>query len=120
MFHPAAPAPWPPAPPPRTTLTRCVLLALLLHVLLVLWLGNAPGGSAQPGQGVWGRLNVTLRGLRPEPGAGVPARSAAEAGPAGHAREPRFGGAVRSEAAPTTPPDTPGAARLGRFAEQAP
>ncbi len=56
------PLPWPGAlPMVSPTLARTLLLALLLHVWLVLLLGNAPGGTAQPGQGVWGAINVTLR-----------------------------------------------------------
>jgi len=43
-------------------MTECLLLAALLHLLLVLMIGNAPGGSARPGSGVAGSLNVTLRG----------------------------------------------------------
>ena len=44
---PARLAPWPKAS--LTTLTRCLLLAVLLHLWLVLWLGNAPGGTAPLG-----------------------------------------------------------------------
>lgn len=40
---------------------RCLLLALLLHVWLVLMFGNATG-TAAPGQGVWGSLTVKLLG----------------------------------------------------------
>ncbi|MDP2004936.1 MAG: hypothetical protein Q8K45_04605, partial [Rubrivivax sp.] len=63
-WHPAAPPPpWPGGlPMVSPTLARTLLLALLLHVWLVLLLGNAPGGTAQPGQGVGGAINVTLRG----------------------------------------------------------
>ncbi len=57
---PARLAPWPRAG--HTTLQRCLWLALLLHLWAVLWLGSAPEGTAPPGQGVQGRLNVTLRG----------------------------------------------------------
>ena len=106
---PARLVPWPKAPP--TTLTRCVALALLLHLWLVLLLGNAPGGTAQQGLGVWGAINVTLRGpvsagavavlMPPAPANALP----------GDAAVPRWGGAVRS-AVPLPAPD-PGAARLG-------
>ena len=78
------------------TMARCLLLALLLHVWLVLLLGNAPGGTALPGEGVFGAINITLRGpdapgatpIRPQPVL-VPS------GPAGPAALPRWGGAVR-------------------------
>ena len=62
---------WPTVARPPTRLEQCLLLALLMHGLLVAWLGSAPG-SARPGEGVWGRINVSLRG---EPG---PAREGSE------------------------------------------
>ena len=49
-----------PPPDPRL-LQRCLLLAVLLHVWLVLVFGNATG-TAAPGQGVWGSLTVKLLG----------------------------------------------------------
>lgn len=131
-FPPAAPplklvvsrpaAVWP-APPPlvvaepamSATMKRCLLLALLLHVWLVLMLGNAPGGTAAPGQGVAGTLNITLQG--PEtPGAtevSAPPVPAVPEGAAGNATLPRWGGAVREQA--VVVPATPGAAQLGRW-----
>ena len=61
-----------PAMPAATRVTpmlwRCLLLALLLHVWLLLLLGSAPGGTARQGEGVWGAIDVTLRGP-PTPGA---------------------------------------------------
>jgi Meckel syndrome type 1 protein len=42
-------------------LQRCLLLAVLLHIWLVLVFGNA-SGTAAPGQGVWGSLTVKLLG----------------------------------------------------------
>jgi Meckel syndrome type 1 protein len=113
-----------PAPPPLQlqepvlsgTLKRCLLLALLLHVWLVLMLGSAPGGTAAPGQGVAGSLNITLKG--PEtPGAteeAAPPAPVLPEGPSGSAALPRWGGAVREQAQPL--PATPGAAQLGRWA----
>lgn len=108
---PARLVPWPKAPP--TTLVKCLALALLLHVWLVLLLGNAPAGTAQQGLGVWGAINVTLRGpvrdgvqavqLPPAP---APANDRA-----GDAATPRWGGAVR--VAEPLPATGPGAARLG-------
>jgi Meckel syndrome type 1 protein len=109
------PTVWPRAEP--TTVARCVLLAMLAHVWLVLTLGNAPGGTAQPGEGVWGAVNVTLRGPA-TPGAvdlPTPPEPAVATGPVGLAETPRWGGAVRSQTAPEVPPE-PGAAQLGRWA----
>lgn len=48
-------------PPDPRLLQRCLLLAVLLHVWLVLMFGNA-SGTAAPGQGVWGSLTVKLLG----------------------------------------------------------
>ena len=96
-------------------LARCLLLALLLHVWLVLLLGNAPGGTARQGEGVWGSINVTLRGPETKGAAAVPvAPSEVRDGPVGSGPAPRYGGAVRDAAQPL-PPD-PGAAQLGTWA----
>lgn len=109
------PTVWPRAAP--TTLNRCVLLAALAHVWLVLTLGHAPGGTARPGEGVWGAVNVTLRG--PDmPGAAdsaPPPEPAVATGPVGLAEAPRWGGAVRTQQPPDVPPE-PGAAQLGQWA----
>lgn len=95
-------------------LNRCVTLALLLHVLLVLVFGSAPGGTARPGEGVWGSLNVSLIGPRTEPGSGPPSVPTVDAGAVGAAATQRFGGVVREEnEAPR--PNTPGAARQGNW-----
>lgn len=59
-----------PLPAPGT-LRRSLLLALLLHVWLVLLLGNVSGGAA-PGEGVWGRLTVRLLSTEDESGAPAP------------------------------------------------
>ena len=99
-------------------LAPCVLLAALVHLWLALMLGNAPAGTAMPGQGVWGAINVTLRGtvdgreLRsPLP----PLTPVLPQGPVGAAADPRWGGAVRR--APPQPEAAPGGATLGRWAE---
>ena len=91
---PARLVPWPKAPP--TTLTKCVALALLLHVWLVLLLGNAPGGTAQQGQGVWGAINVTLRGpvRNGPPSVVLPAVPVPENNRPGDAPMPRWGAAT--------------------------
>lgn len=113
---PARLVPW--QRPPSTTLLRCLLLAGLLHLWLVVWLGSAPGGTAQPGQGVWGAINVTLAG-RPSVGTATPALAAAPSSAApGVAPAPRWGGAVR-EVQPL-PDSEPGAAQLGLPAERRP
>lgn len=97
---------------------QALLLAVLLHVLLLVAIGNAPGGSAKPGEGVWGPLNVRLQGDRYEPGSGEPAVVVPERGPVGEAKQPRSGGAVRER--PPTPEEqkTPGAARQGQWRQQ--
>ncbi len=106
-----------------TRLFHCVALALLLHVWLVLVVGTAPSGTAKPGDGVWGSLNVTLRGPRAEPGDDATALpvppTPANAGPVGSGRQERFGGAVRPITAPADLPKTPGAARLGAWSDTA-
>jgi hypothetical protein len=113
---PARLLPWPRAL--DTTLGRCLLLAALLHLWLVALLGNAPGGSAPPGQGVAGVLNITLRGP-PREGATEPVVPAEALNRApGVAPTPRWGGTVRqTEPAPDS---LPGAARLGLPAAQQP
>ncbi len=94
---------------------QALLLAVLLHVLLVLVVGNAPGGSAKPGEGAWGPLNVRLKGDRFEPGSGEPATVLPERGPPGEAKQPRAGGAVRERAPTPEERRTPGAARQGQW-----
>lgn len=104
---PARLAPWPQAS--RTTLVRCLWLAMLLHLWAVLWLGSAPEGTAPPGQGVQGRLNVTLRGPSDD---GTPSAPPPQAGAATAAETPpRLGGRVRDT--PLAPNAAPGAERLG-------
>lgn len=97
---------------------QALLLAVLLHVLLVLVFGTAPGGSAKPGEGAWGPINIRLQGDRNEPGSGEPATVIPERGPVGEAKQARSGGAVREK--PPTPEErkTPGAARQGQWRQQ--
>ncbi|MBY0233868.1 MAG: hypothetical protein K2W93_02725, partial [Burkholderiaceae bacterium] len=105
-----------PAEPVR--MQQCLLLAGLLHVWLVLLVGNTSGGTARPGDGVWGRLNITLQGPVNGSPDGDPAALPRNNGPRGSAPQERFGGAVRELAqtpAATTPP---GAAQLGPWAPQ--
>ena len=107
------------APPARRRLlAQCLVLAGLLHLLLVLVLGNTPGGSARPGEGLWGAFQVRLVGPGP---AGQPEASVvetAQTGAPGQAARQRFGGAVRPAEQPG-PSDGPGAARAGRWLPQA-
>lgn len=114
---PARLVPWSPAL--HTTLARCVLLALLLHLWAVLMLGTAPGGTARPGEGVGGRLNITLRGPVAD-GASTPPQPAPTPAP-GTAAEtalPRWGGVVRTRE--PSADSLPGAAQLGVPAPPAP
>jgi hypothetical protein len=112
------------APLQPSRLEQCLLLAVLLHILLVLALGNTPGGTAAPGEGVWGRLNVTLRArldLRPgeEPSGAAPTPPEINIGATGPARpQQRYGGALRRESVPRPPADTPGAAQRGQWQPQ--
>ena len=107
---------WPRAVQSR--LAPCLLLALLLHVWLVLMLGNAPPGTALPGQGVWGALNVTLRGAAQDAAVAMAAPPAQAAGLPGTAASPRAGGTVRAPA--TQPLPEPGAALRGDWAATPP
>jgi hypothetical protein len=59
-------------------LQRCLLLAVLLHVWLVLMFGNTTG-TAQPGQGVWGSLSVRLSGRSGSQADAPPGRDAGDA-----------------------------------------
>ncbi|MEO6277772.1 hypothetical protein [Roseateles sp.] len=85
-----------PPPDPRQ-FQRCLLLAALLHVWLVLMFGNA-AGTAAPGQGVWGSLTVKLVGRSG-------AQSDAAPGDASSATPPR-------QSSPAAPAE-PGAAAVG-------
>ncbi len=103
---------------PSPTLTRCLILAALLHGLLVALIGSAPPGSALPGQGVWGALNVVLNSTTAAPGAGSQSvEPPAYTGPRGQAQALRWGGGVRdpADAPAPAPVPTPGAARVGTW-----
>jgi len=119
LAHPR-PAAWFSGDRRPTRLQQCLTLALLLHVWLVLLVGNTPGGSARPGEGVWGRLNVTLDlgGTPGASGSGPAAPPLPNLGAVGEARRERFGGTVRSEAEAAAAPEQPGAARLGMWQAQ--
>ena len=113
---PPAGAATPPAR--RRLLAQCLVLAGLLHLLLVLALGNTPGGSARPGEGLWGAFQVRLVGTGPAGPPEAAVLDAAHTGAPGQAERQRFGGAVRP-AAEARPDDGPGAARPGRWLPQA-
>ncbi|NCT85715.1 MAG: hypothetical protein GXC94_21395, partial [Comamonadaceae bacterium] len=102
------------SPPDPRLLQRCLLLAVLLHVWLVLVLGNATG-TAAPGQGVWGSLTVKLLGRSggaADAPPGDPAPEQRDNGAPGNGPQPRQGGQLR----PTMPAAADsGAAELGRW-----
>lgn len=110
--HPPATA-WPRAPARLPPLAECLVLAALLHLLAVALLGSAPGGTARPGEGIWGAINVRLAGSGP-PRSEAEAPPDAYSGPPGPAAERRWGGSVRDSAA-AAPALQPGAARLGTW-----
>lgn len=85
-------------PPDSRQLQRCLLLAVLLHVWLVLMFGNTTG-TAAPGQGVWGSLTVKLLG-----------RSGGDAGAPPGQEASRSATSPPREASPAPA----GAAQLGR------
>ena len=100
-------------------LRRSLLLALLLHVWLALLVGSVPPGTADPGSGVGGAINVRLGGDVPgppmdTPSPGVPRASGGE----GTAVATRQGGAVRDRAPADDAPE--GAARLGDWSPAVP
>ncbi len=94
-------------------------LALLLHVLVVVVFGNTPGGTAQPGQGVWGAINIRLAGGDPAGRDNTTVTSDAYSGPEGAATERRWGGAVRAPQDLPSAHAQPGAAELGTWQPQA-
>jgi len=103
------------SPPDPRQLQRCLLLAVLLHVWLVLVFGNATG-SAAPGQGVWGSLTVKLLGKSGgQAGAppGDPAKEWRDNGAPGQGPQQRQGGQV-SPTERAADAET-GAAALGRW-----
>ncbi|MBL8353027.1 MAG: hypothetical protein JNL87_22255, partial [Burkholderiaceae bacterium] len=113
------PAPAGPSRPDgRELLTQCLVLALLIHVLVVLVFGSAAGGSARPGEGVWGTLNIRLTGSDATGRNEATVAAEAHSGPAGTATRQRWGGAVRSPDLSEPAPRAPGAAREGVWQPQ--
>ena len=97
---------WQATPP----LWRFFLLAALLHVLVVLWFGSAPPGSARPGEGRLGAINIVLRGMAGEGDAKSTGQSPAPySGPKGTAQSQRWGGAPRDAHDPAAALPDPGA-----------
>lgn len=93
---------------------RCLLLAVLLHVWLVLVFGNATG-TAAPGEGVWGSLTVKLMGRSGRDGTappGEPVKEWRDNGAPGSGNRERQGGQVRPQPPAAT---EPGSAELGRW-----
>lgn len=111
--HPHRHAPWFRPGRDGARLSRCLLLAALLHLALVLVMGSAPPGSARPGEGVWGRLSLVLSGV-PGPSVDAPSALQGKPGPVGDLAVPaprRRAQAARTglaDAAEATP--LPGAA----------
>lgn len=95
---------------------RCLLLALLLHVWLVLMFGNATG-TAAPGQGVWGSLTVKLLGRSGGDADAPPADTATGSPEAGTA--PAEAG-VRAPGRPSPPAAQPDAARADESSDAPP
>lgn len=90
------------------TLMRFVLLSMLLHVLVIVVFGTAPGGGARRDGGSWGSLDVTLRPLSREPGSGFRLAPGAETSSQSAALLRRLGGAARSPPPRAAdPPATP-------------
>ena len=86
-------------------LLRFVLLSMLLHALVLLVFGTAPGiRGAQRGEGGWEGLDVTLRRLSPEAGAGVRLAPGEETTSPGTALLRRLGVVPSKRAAPASPP----------------
>jgi hypothetical protein len=99
-------------PPDARQLQRCLLLAVLLHVWLVLMFGNATG-TAAPGEGVWGSLTVKLLGRSGgDPGAPPGEEASRSTAPAGAAQLGRQNPhdvppeAARSDEPSPAPPST--------------
>ena len=114
----AAAPPWQAQAGAPSTLRQCLVLAALLHLLVVLVFGNTDGGSAPPGQGVWGALNIRLAGSDPGGQPDATVASDAYSGPRGQARERRWGGAVRAPQDRADAHSSPGAARQGLWQPQ--
>lgn len=93
---------WPAPAPPLHPIEQYWVLAFLLHVWVVLMFGTLQGGTAKPGEGVWGSLTVALVG---PPGQGEASSNALENGalaPQAQARQGRAEAAL-PDAAVTAP-----------------
>jgi hypothetical protein len=99
---------------PPGVLGRSLLLAALLHLWLLLLVGNVPGGSALPGQGVGGSIDIRL-GSADGQRVDTSAPPTPSAGPTGQAEQARWGGTVRADAPQPVAEPLPGAQRLGAW-----
>ena len=103
----------------RRTLYGFVGLSLLLHALVIAFFGSAAGGGAQRGDETWGTLDVTLRRMTSEPGAGLRLAPGAETTSPGTAFLRRRGSATATPEAPPAeapvPASTPNVPALERM-----
>ena len=76
---------------------------MLLHLLLIVLIGDSIRTGGRRGEGFWGSLDVTLRRMSPEPGSGVKLAPGTGTTSPGAALLRRFGGAA----------DAPSPARVG-------
>lgn len=77
----AAGRPWPPEAPAQPSLPRCLLLATMLHLLLVLWVGTEAGGGGGRATGAVppGPIQIRLQGAGPSAAGAAPTRGPATA-----------------------------------------
>ncbi len=80
-------------------LLQFVLLSMLLHVLVVLIFGSATMSGARRGDGWLGPLDVTLRQMSPERGAGFTLAPGADTKSPGEALLRRLAGSASAPAA---------------------
>ena len=89
----------------RPPLFQFVILSMLLHLLVIVLIGDATRSAARRGEGFWGSLDVSLRRLSPEPGAGVKLAPGAETLSPGAALLRRLHGASDAPAAARSEPE---------------
>ena len=92
-------------------LVQFVLLSMLLHGLLIVLLGTTTSGGARRGDGWWGPLEITLRPISPESGAGFTLAPGAETMVRGAALLRRLSGATP---APVAMPQDKAATRIAQ------
>jgi len=89
----------------RPPLFQFVILSMLLHLLVIVLIGDATRSAARRGEGFWGSLDVSLRRPSPEPGAGVKLAPGAETLSPGAALLRRLHGASDAPAAARSEPE---------------